>query len=55
VLAGTVAGGLVLSSVPPLLGATTGSTAAWLLLMHLVVAVPLVRAAVRLVGERARP
>lgn len=55
VLAGSVAGGLLLSSVPPLLGATTGSTSTWLLLMHLVVAVPLVRAAVRLVDDRKHP
>jgi hypothetical protein len=44
--------GLVLSSVPPVLGATTASTTTWLLLMHLVVAVPLVAAAWRLLNSR---
>lgn len=47
--------GLLLSSVPPVVGATTGSTTRWLLLMHLVVAVPLVTAGWRLLPAPAGP
>jgi hypothetical protein len=48
-LAGLLGLGLVLSTVPPVSGATTATTAAWLLLMHIVVAVPLVGLVWRLV------
>jgi hypothetical protein len=42
-----IAAGLVASSVPPVTAAT-GATTAWLLLMHLVAAVPLIPAGWRL-------
>jgi hypothetical protein len=53
VFVGVVGPGLVLSSVPPMTGATSGSTAGWLLLMHLVVAVPLITAGWRLLPTPA--
>ena len=53
VLVGLLALGLLVSTVPPLSGATTTTTAAWLLLIHLVVAVPLVTLAWRLVQRPA--
>lgn len=51
VLVGLVVLGLGLSSIPPVTGATTATTAGWLLLMHLVVAVPLVGLAWRLTAR----
>lgn len=44
--------GLLLSSVPPLQAATQPSTAAWLLVLHAVVAAALVPTGLRQLGER---
>ena len=46
---GLVVVGLALSSAVPVAAATTATTAAWLLLLHLVVAIPLVAVGWRLV------
>lgn len=47
--------GLALSCVPPVTAATTNTTAAWLLLLHLVVAAPLVGVTWHVAGRRAQP
>lgn len=53
VFAGIIGTGLVLSSLPPATAAVDGATTGWLLLMHFVVAAPLVTAGWRALPERA--
>lgn len=53
VFAGVIGLGLALSTVPPVTGATTRATMGWLLLMHLLVAVPLITAGWRLLATPA--